>query len=202
MADSNRSTTRAHESGDLPQGLWAACRWLSDPAMFHLSGPDNTECDVHQDDLSEEGRFLSVLARFVSAGVAPVMQKYQTRVAHWLAKCFRPSQYNNMVERGDRLLEEVLELLQAHGYDRHRVATLVEYVYGRPVGEPSQEMGGVMVTLAAFATVAGLDMDAAGETELARITRPEVMEKVRIKQESKNALHFDTPLPGPGCAQP
>jgi hypothetical protein len=170
---------------------WTASRWVSDPTMFHLSGPDNTECDVREDDQSEEGRFLSVLAQFLSVGIRPALRTYQTRVADWLAKCFHPSQYRNMVERGDRLLEEVLELLQAHGYDKHRVATLVQYVYGRPVGEPVQEMGGVMVTLAAFATTAGLDMDAAGETELARISQPEVMEKVRIKQESKNALHVE-----------
>lgn len=179
-----------------PGGQWTAVRWVSDPAMLHLSGPNNTECDVREDDASEEGRFLNALAQFLSVGVSPALRAYQTRVAEWLAKCFVPTQYLNMVERGDRLLEEVLELLQAHGYDSHRVATLVEYVYGRPVGEPVQEMGGVMVTLAAFATVAGLDMAAAGETELARISLPEVMEKVRIKQESKDALHFDTPLPG------
>ena len=39
-------------------------------------------------------------------------------------------------------------------------------------------------------------MHAAGEAELARICQPEVMAKIRAKQEAKNALHFDTPLPG------
>lgn len=53
-----------------------------------------------------------------------------------------------------------------------------------------------MVTLAGYCWVAGLDMHAAGEAELARISQPEVMAKIRAKQEAKNALHFDTPLPG------
>ncbi|WP_251278369.1 hypothetical protein, partial [Enterobacter hormaechei] len=87
-------------------------------------------------------------------------------------------------------------LLQAHGYDSARVPTLVDYVFCRPVGEPTQEVGGVMVTLAGYCWVAGLDMHAAGDAELARISQPEVMAKIRAKQEAKNALHFDTPLPG------
>ncbi|WP_432592765.1 hypothetical protein [Stenotrophomonas maltophilia] len=120
----------------------------------------------------------------------------QAGVAEWMGQCFLPSLYSNMTERGDRLLEEVLELLQAHGYDKARVPTLVSYVFGRPVGEPAQEVGGVMVTLAGYCWVAGLDMHAAGDAELARINQPDVMAKIRAKQEAKNALHFDTPLPG------
>jgi hypothetical protein len=123
-------------------------------------------------------------------------EPFQTRVGAWMDECFVPSLYSNMVERGDRLLEEVLELLQAHGYDRSRVGTLVDYVYGRPVGEPGQEVGGVMITLAGFCYIAGLDMHAEGQRELERISQPDVMAKIRAKQEAKNALHFDTPLPG------
>lgn len=129
-------------------------------------------------------------------GLEPYEPTFQERVSDWMGECFLPSLYSNMTERGDRLLEEVLELLQSKGYDRSRVATLVDYVYGRPPGEPSQEVGGVMVTLGGYCWVAGLDMHADGERELARINQPEVMAKIRAKQEAKNALHFDTPLPG------
>ncbi|EKT4091514.1 hypothetical protein QEG23_000999 [Stenotrophomonas maltophilia] len=130
----------------------------------------------------------------------PVGQTFQAGVAEWMGQCFLPSLYSNMTERGDRLLEEVLELLQAHGYDKARVPTLVDYVFGRPVGDPAQEVGGVMVTLAGYCWVAGLDMHIAGDAELARINQPEVMAKIRAKQEAKNALHFDTPLPGNAAA--
>ncbi|UQA71923.1 hypothetical protein K1516_07385 [Stenotrophomonas maltophilia] len=123
-------------------------------------------------------------------------QTFQAGVAEWMGQCFLPSLYSNMTERGDRLLEEVLELLQAHSYDKARVPTLVDYVFGRPVGDPAQEVGGVMVTLAGYCWVAGLDMHDAGDAELARINQPHVMAKIRAKQEAKNALHFDTPLPG------
>lgn len=129
------------------------------------------------------------------AAPAPA-SSFQDAVGKWMDQCFIPSLYSNMVERGDRLLEEVLELLQATGYDQKRVATLVNYVFGRPVGDPGQEVGGVMITLAGFCYVAGLDMHAEGQRELDRIRQPEVMAKIRAKQEAKNALHFDTPLPG------
>jgi hypothetical protein len=121
---------------------------------------------------------------------------FQRGVSSWMDQCFIPSLYSNMTERGDRLLEEVLELLQSHGYDRTRVATLVDYVYSRPVGDPRQEVGGVMVTLAGYCWIAKIDMQAEGDRELARITQPDVMARIRAKQEAKAAIEFDTPLPG------
>ncbi|WP_313418340.1 hypothetical protein [Stenotrophomonas sp.] len=143
--------------------------------------------------------FACALAKHLAA--QSVGHTFQGDVASWVGKCFPPSLSSNMTERGDRLLEEVLELLQAHGYDSARVPTLVNYVFGRPVGEPAQEVGGVMVTLAAYCSVAGLNMQADGQAELDRINQPEVMARIRAKQEAKNALHFDTPLPG-SAAQP
>ncbi len=148
---------------------------------------------------------LTAAAESIIAAIAarqPVGRSFQADVSEWMGQCFLPSLYSNMTERGDRLLEEVLELLQAHGYDKARVPTLVDYVFGRPVGDPAQEVGGVMVTLAGYCWVAGLDMHAAGDAELARISQPDVMAKIRAKQEAKNALHFDTPLPGNAARQP
>lgn len=123
----------------------------------------------------------------------PAAAPFQQRVQPWMLETFGAEIAGDVTERGDRLLEEVLELLQSHGYDPGRVATLREYVFGRPVGEPAQEVGGVMVTLAAYCLATGLDMHAAGEAELSRIwTKVEV---IRAKQASKNGLH--TPLPTP-----
>ena len=102
-----------------------------------------------------------------------------------MRECFGDVIPFDKVERGDRLLEEVLELLQSGGYDPARVAALVAYVWARPVGDPPQEVGGVMVTLAAYCLAFGLDMQGAGEIELARILRPEIMDKIRAKQATK-----------------
>ncbi|WP_318300442.1 hypothetical protein [Stenotrophomonas maltophilia] len=153
--------------------------------------------EVINGKFDRQGAYADLLSAAPPVGL---LQTFQAGVAEWMGQCFLPSLYSDMTERGDRLLEEVLELLQAHGYDRARMPTLVDYVFGRPVGEAVQEVGGVMVTLAGYCWVAGIDMHAAGDAELARINQPDVMAKIRAKQEAKNALHFDTPLPGDPAA--
>lgn len=117
----------------------------------------------------------------------------QDRVEPWFRDCFPPDVCNDRRERGDRFLEDALELLQSGGYDRSRVATLVDYVWGRPIGQPAQEVGGTMITLAAYCIAHGIDMHRAGEIELERISAPDVVAKIRAKQASKRGLH--TPLP-------
>lgn len=112
-------------------------------------------------------------------------QAFQQRVEPWFRECFPPAVCDDRLERGDRLLEEVLELLQSGDYPPERVAALVDYTWGRSKGEPVQEVGGVMVTLAAYCIAHGLDMGEAGETELARINRPEIVQKIRAKQAAK-----------------
>lgn len=108
---------------------------------------------------------------------------FQTRVQPWMDACFGPEISGDRVERGDRLLEEVFELLQSGGYDKGRVLALIDYVWSREIGEPHQEVGGVMVTLAAYCLAHGLDMHEAGEDELARIWTK--VEQIRAKQAAK-----------------
>ena len=115
---------------------------------------------------------------------------FQARVAPWMLACFGPEISGDKVERGDRLLEEVLELLQSGGYDPARVAVLRDYVWSRPAGEPAQEVGGVKVTLAAYCLAFGLDMHEAAEIELERIWGK--VEQIRAKQAAKPR---NSPLP-------
>lgn len=156
------------------------------------------DSDLHREIYGLQSKHQTELRRAEEQGYAKGLRDscFQEAVAAWMSECFRPKLYQNITERGDRLLEEVLELLQAHGYDPSRVATLVDYVYNRPIGEPAQEVGGVMITLAGFCHVAGLSMHDEGNRELERIMRPENMEKIRAKQAAKSALHFDSPPPG------
>ena len=126
-------------------------------------------------------------------------EQFQSRVQPWMIDCFGPAIAGDREERNHRFLEEALELVQACGASANEAHQLVEYVYGRPVGEPAQEVGGVMVTLAALCLANGLDMHASGETELARIWTK--VEQIRAKQAAKPAM---SPLPGvyPDRAQP
>jgi len=108
---------------------------------------------------------------------------FQERVRPWMMACFGEAISADRVERNHRFLEESLELAQANGCTRSEALQLVDYVFGRPVGEVNQEIGGVMVTLAALCLAIGEDMQAAGETELARIWTK--VEAIRAKQAAK-----------------
>lgn len=113
------------------------------------------------------------------------VESFQARVLPWLMECFGAEIAGDIEERCDRFIEEALELVQSLNWPRERATALIEYVYGRPAGEPHQEAGGGMVTFAALCQAAGLDMVRAGEDELARIMRPEIVQKIRAKQAAK-----------------
>jgi hypothetical protein len=110
-------------------------------------------------------------------------EPFQARVQPWMMACFGPEISADVMERNHRFFEESTELVQACGMTQSEAHQLVDYVYGRPVGEKYQEAGGVMVTLAALCLAQGLDMHAAGETELARIWTK--VEQIRAKQAAK-----------------
>lgn len=110
---------------------------------------------------------------------------FQQRVKPWMKKCFGDLVSGDKVERNHRFLEEALELVQAGGCTIHEVYQLVHYVFNRPKGELHQEVGGVMVTLAALCLAQGVSMHSCGELELSRINNPETIEKIRAKQATK-----------------
>lgn len=115
---------------------------------------------------------------------------FQSRVAAWMLACFGDAIAADAVERNFRFLEEALELVQSLGCSRADALLLVDYVYGRPKGEPFQELGGVLITAAALANASGLDMDDAGAEELSRIWT--CIDVIKRKQAAKPAR---SPLP-------
>lgn len=190
--DNKRSLylARFNEAGELVEvdwdGVWE--HWSEGPEMPHIQGWDWASTNgIH------EPTHWAYQDEPIPTVLPPT---FQQGVAKWMEECFVASLYSNMTERGDRFLEEVLEMLQAHGYPFERISTLADYVYKRPVGDPEQEVGGVMITLAGFCYIAGHDMQALGDRELERINQPEVKAKIQAKQAAKAKIHFDTPLPG------
>ncbi len=117
---------------------------------------------------------------------------FQSRVKPWLDQCFGAEIAIDKVERNHRFLEEALELVQSCGCTASEAHQLVDYVYGRPAGEPHQEAGGVMNTLAALCLAQGFSMHDAGEVELARVWTK--VEAIRAKQAAKPKHGL---LPGP-----
>ena len=108
---------------------------------------------------------------------------FQASVQPWLIACFGEMIAGDREERNHRFLEESLELVQSCGCTASEAHQLVDYVYGRPVGELHQEVGGVMVTLAALCLANDADMHAAGWVELDRIWGK--VEAIRAKQAAK-----------------
>jgi hypothetical protein len=120
--------------------------------------------------------------------------RFQTGVSELLVKLFPDGNGQELSTRVFRFIEEALELGQALGCTEEQANELVKYVFGRPVGEPHQELGGTMVTLAALAHVMPASMALAGWTELERCNQPEVIAKIQAKQASKP--NPNGPLPG------
>lgn len=128
--------------------------------------------------------------------IKPAHESYQEAVREWVVACFGEEVADDVATRCWRFFEEAGELCQSLGMRKEDALKLVEYTWARPPGEPHQEMGGVMVTLAAMATPARLDMKLCGEVELARCWLN--IEKIRDKQRSKAKLGLGAkgPLPG------
>lgn len=120
-------------------------------------------------------------------------RSYQGRVLAWLIECFGEDDGLSPVMRRARFLEEAFELAQALGGTEEEAVTLARYVHARPPGEPTQEVGGVYLTLAGLCASLTIDMEKAGEAEYRRVlTRIEI---IRAKHAARPL--FGSPLPGP-----
>jgi NTP pyrophosphatase (non-canonical NTP hydrolase) len=111
------------------------------------------------------------------------LKAFQAGVDKWMDACFGDEIKADVQERCDRFIEEALEFVQAVGYSADRAHALVDYTFGRPQGEINQEVGGVMVTLAAMCNTLGVDIGTAAEAELARVWTK--IDKIRAKQQAK-----------------
>lgn len=108
---------------------------------------------------------------------------FQARVHPWMLACFGSEISADKIERNHRFLEEAIELVQSCGCTRSEAHQLVDYVFDRPAGERGQEVGGVMVTLAALCLAQVIDMDREADRELDRIWGK--VEQIRAKQAAK-----------------
>lgn len=135
---------------------------------------------------------LDPIADQAAAILSAAAGTFQARNAEWATAAFAGDP-SDLPERVARFGEEALELQQALGQSREDAHALVDYVFDRPTGEPAQEMGGTMTTLALLAGVAGLDMVACGEAELARCSTPAILAKIQGKRANRAGRG---PLPG------
>lgn len=116
---------------------------------------------------------------------------YQKRASDWASACFGADAAKDEFHRRNRFIEEAIELHQAAGGTADEIIQLVTHVYNKPTGDPHQEVGGTMVTLATLCNALGVDLLHAGEDELARVW--EEFPRIRAKQA---AAKEGSPLPG------
>lgn len=115
---------------------------------------------------------------------------FQEEVNKWMLACFGEKITSDTIERNHRFLEEALELVQANGCTKEEAYKLVDYVFNRPVGDIPQEIGGVMVTLAALCNTLNAEYEFLGYQELERVWTK--VEQIREKQKNKPK---NSPLP-------
>ena len=113
------------------------------------------------------------------------MKEFQEKVKLWIEDCFGKEIANDKIERNHRFLEESLELVQSLGCTASEAHHLVDYVFNRDKGEPTQEVGGVMSTLTSLCLANNMDLETCAYTELNRVDQPEIKEKIRLKQKNK-----------------
>ncbi len=92
----------------------------------------------------------------------------QAAVLEWVRATFGQATLTG-AERAMRVLEEAVELFQAEGLDVDRALAIVWHVYGRPRGEPAQEVGGLGVTLLAYCGAKGISADGQEVREWERV---------------------------------
>lgn len=113
----------------------------------------------------------------------------QAKIGVWCEVAFGKAEAASLPQRGIRLLEEAAEAAQATGVTREMAHRMIEYVWSRPTGELSQEIGGVGVTVLALAEAAGLSAETAERVEVARVLSKPIEHFTRRNAE-KNAAGF------------
>lgn len=106
----------------------------------------------------------------------------QTRAFVWVTKI---TPVVAIATRARRFLEEAVELVQALGLTKDDVLRVVDYVYGRPVGEVENEIGGVGMTLLPLCEALDISAEQCFRRELARVSTPEMIAHVKARQVEK-----------------
>jgi len=111
----------------------------------------------------------AVTAVYAMLDQVPPSNDPQQRIGSWVVDVYGMASLLDLMERGYRCIEEVLELGQVLGVPPSMVSTIMNRVYKRPVGDLRQEVSGVVLTAMALAEAAGFRVDDVVADELHRI---------------------------------
>ena len=161
-----------------PYGIWPEAGWITEEQAMKF--------------IAQAAALWRIRMKQPNGADPPTERPFQNRVDSWVMACFGIVVRHDKRERQHRFFEEAGELIQALGTTREEAHQLVDYVYDRTAGDPAQEVGGVLLTLAALCNASRVSMQQAGETELARVWTK--IDQIRAKQAAKPS---HGPLPGP-----
>lgn len=95
--------------------------------------------------------------------------KRQVEVEKWIKQTFGHVCFASIEERVLRVVEEAIELAQSEFVPRERIEELISHVYSKERGNPKQELGGLGITMLAYAASKRISCDLMEEIELTRI---------------------------------
>ena len=112
----------------------------------------------------------------------------QTIVEAWVRKTFGDKVMDSPLERGLRVVEEAIEVLQTQCGDqtkgRDLAHRLVDEVFDKPIGKLPQEVGGLGVTILALCALHDMRFDTVVRIEIDRVQGAD-RDKIRAKQRAK-----------------
>jgi hypothetical protein len=114
----------------------------------------------------------------------------QEQVFKWVTAAFGVDHANSLPARSTRFLEEAIELYQAAGGDLAMAHKLLDFVFSRPVGDLSKEIGAVGLTLLSVAATAGVSCNGEEDREVVRVTSQDPAVFAERNRE-KNAAGFN-----------
>lgn len=108
---------------------------------------------------------------------------FQRLIAKWGDSCFGPEANRDVRIRRNVALEESVELFQALEGTEEEAVEILRRTFARPKGDPQQEIGGVLVTIALLAEARGESIETLALTELRRCE--DNVDKIRAKRLTK-----------------
>lgn len=148
-------------------------------------------------DLQEVGKIIGLpLGTDIGPRIVPELRRLkeepeerQRKVSEWCKAAFGTAQQASVAQRALRMLEEAIEAYQAANCSEEMAHNLVAYVFSRPVGLLSQEIGGLRLSILALAEAAGVSADAEEFREIKRVmAKP--LEHFAKRNQAKNEEGF------------
>lgn len=119
---------------------------------------------------------------------------WQSEIKRFVLRTWGKKSMYNLPERALRIVEETIELAQAHGVQPSKLYAVIDRVYSRPLGNATEEVGDIAFTLLAYTEVSGDDLEGILSQRLQRVESipvEDLRERHRQKRAAGTLLYED-----------